>query len=208
MTETTPSVPSSDERVLRLAETHAAGRLIAAEDCALLLIDVQDEWADLVPGSERFVFEVERMAKFARLAGIPIVWAEQAGLGTTAESVRAVLGEQEPIGKSIFSCFCTTGLAEGIAATRRRTLLVTGAEAHICVMQTVIDALAAGYTVHVVADAVASRSQADRLVGIERMRTAGAVITSVEMAMFELMRRSDSDLFSAVLLECAPWTDS
>ena len=72
-------------------------------------------------------------------------------------------------------------------------------------MQTALDALDRGYRVHIVADAVASRNPADRDIALARLRLAGAIITSVEMVMFELMRRSDTELFAAVLERCPPW---
>lgn len=186
------------------------GVLIEPDRTMVVLVDVQDEWAEFLdaPTRERFLFEVERLVRFAQLAGIPVVWAEHAGLGSTPEALRALLSGQEPVLKTAFSCFRTEELAAALEKERRDTLVVAGAEAHVCVLQTALDALARGYAVHVVADAVASRAPLDRETALVRMSAAGATVSTVEMTMFELMGRSDTDLFASVLASCPPWPDA
>lgn len=188
-------------------DAQARSPLIEIGHTLVVLVDVQDEWIALLERStrDRFVFQVRRFLTFARLAGAPVVWAEAAGLGATVRDVAMTLADQRPFVKATFSCFGSEELARAIADTRRDTLAIVGAEAHLCVAQTGLDALERGYRVHVVADAVASRDPLDREVALRRLEAAGATMTTVEMAMFELMRRSDTQLFAEVLQRCPPW---
>jgi nicotinamidase-related amidase len=105
----------------------------------------------------------------------------------------------EPIDKLSFGCFGDDGFCARLADVGRRQLLVAGVESHICVTQTVLGALDAGHSIHVASDAVGSRTEANYRLGLTRMERAGAVLSSAEMAIYELLGRSDSAAFKAML---------
>ena len=123
------------------------------------------------------------------------------GLGQTVPEIASLLFGTEAIDKTMFSCFgsdafCT--LLKRLPGSRN-TLLLCGMESHICVTQTALAALREGYLVHVASDAVSSRTEWNWKIGLERMRAAGAVISSTEMMIYELMRASSSAAFMELL---------
>ena len=115
--------------------------------------------------------------------------------------IASLLPETQAIDKKMFSCFGSDVFCSMLKRMpgNRNTVLLCGIESHICVMQTVVGALGSGYKVHVAADATSSRSPSNMQVGIERMRSAGAVISSTEMAIYELLGRSDRAEFRQML---------
>lgn len=172
--------------------------LAAREDCVLLVVDLQQRLLPHIHDHERVVANTEKLVRFARLVGIPVLCTEQEKLGDTAAAVRAALGAEAPIRKLAFGCFGCGPFREALAALGRKTLVVAGIEAHICVAQTVLEALP-DHTVQVVADAVSSRTAENRRVALDRFRQVGAVVTSTEMFLYEVMRRAGTEEFRAVL---------
>jgi nicotinamidase-related amidase len=170
--------------------------LLDPKTTTLLVIDLQEKLLPAIWEKERLLGNVTKLLQLARILGLPVVPTTQysRGLGPTAPEIAALL-DRDPIDKTSFGCF---GDPE-ITAKLTGTLLVAGIEAHICVCQTVLGALDAGLPVHVAADATSSRTAANRDVGIERMRAAGAVISSTEMAIYELLGRSDREEFRRML---------
>jgi nicotinamidase-related amidase len=144
---------------------------------------------------------LRRLIAGTRALGIPILWMEQIPekLGSTSAEFRELLAPEQPIRKSSFSCCGEPAFTERLEALGRRQVLLAGIETHVCVYQTAADLGNRGYEVEVVSDAVSSRTPANKLVGLERIRAAGARITSVEMALFELMRTADHAAFRDIL---------
>jgi nicotinamidase-related amidase len=173
---------------------------------ALVVIDVQEAFRKAVPGFGQIAEATATLLRGAEAMGIPIVVTEQypRGLGRTVEEVAAHLpAGVEPIEKVCFSA----AEAEGFDLRGRNQALVCGVEAHVCVNQTVLDLLDADVEVHVAEDAVGSRFEENRRVGLHKAEAAGAVITSVETALFELVARAGTDEFKQVqslVLEFAP----
>jgi nicotinamidase-related amidase len=176
------------------------------ERAALVVIDVQEGFRKAVPSFERIANATAALVKGAKAVGVPIVVTEQypKGLGTTAPEVADHLPEGlAPIEKVCFSA----PEAEGFDLAGRDQALVCGIEAHVCVNQTTLDLLDEGVEVHVVRDAVGSRFDESREVGLTKAERAGAVITSVETALFELVGGAGTDQFKAVqkvVLDYAP----
>ena len=118
------------------------------------------------------------------------------GLGDVVGEVRAAAPASEPLDKVTFGCFWNEGFLARLAEhPDRDQLVVAGVETHICVCQTVLGALEKSYATHVMSDAVGSRTEANHRVGLARMERAGALISSTEMALDELLGRSDAAAF-------------
>jgi nicotinamidase-related amidase len=177
-----------------------------AERTALVVIDVQEGFRRAVPDFEQVAKATATLIEGAEAIGIPIVISEQypKGLGETAPEVAEHLPEgTEPLEKLVFSA----AEAEGFDLGGRDQALVCGIETHVCVNQTVLDLLGEGVEVQVAEDAVGSRSAVNKRVGLQKMERAGAVMTSVETALFELLGRAGTDEFKRVqrlVLDYAP----
>ncbi len=143
---------------------------------------------------------VVKLVKAFTILQIPILASEQypKGLGHTLPELKQELPNAEVIEKIHFSCCGAQEIWEAIESHKRKQILVVGVESHVCVLQTVLDLLHAGYQVHVPFDAVASRNPANKENALQRMRGAGAVITNVESALFELMARAGTDDFKQI----------
>jgi hypothetical protein len=163
----------------------------------LAIVDVQGKLAQLMHDREALFANLQRMVRGAQILELPILWAEQnpRGLGPTIPELTALLVDQQPHSKMTFSCLGSPGFAAALERSGRKQVLLAGIEAHICVYNTAADLLARGFEVHVVADAVSARVAANREVGIRRMCNAGAVLSSVEMALFEMMQTADHPRF-------------
>lgn len=174
--------------------------MISVEDTALVVIDVQGKLAKIVHESESVVQEIERLIKGAQILNVPIIWMEQypEGLGPTIEQLKNHLNDEVYISKRTFSACLEEDFMDEVKKLGRKSFLVTGIEAHVCVYQTVRDLLAEKYDVELVLDAVSSRTEANRNIGIEKMRSLGASITSTEMALFDLMKTSKHPKFREV----------
>lgn len=176
-----------------------ASGLLSREGAVLVMIDVQERLAPVVAAHERLVAFCARLARFAGIAGLPVVATEQMKLGPTVEAVRAELPQGAPVVEKIsFDCFGQDGFAQALANAGARSLVLCGIEAHICVMQTAISALA-DYRVQVVADAVSSRWALDRQLALERMARAGVDIVTSEMFMYEVLQKAGTEDFKATL---------
>jgi nicotinamidase-related amidase len=176
---------------------------LEAERCALLVVDIQEKLLPPIFQKEQLVRNSKLLIRAADALKIPAIVSTQysRGLGQTVPELASLLPDTEAIDKDQFSCFgsevfCT--LLKRLPGNRN-TLLLCGMESHICVIQTALAALRQGYLVHVASDAVSSRTEWNWKVGLERMRSAGAVISSTEMMIYELMRSSSSPAFKALL---------
>jgi nicotinamidase-related amidase len=178
-------------------------RALEAEQCALVVIDVQEKLLPPIFQREQLVRNTQLLIRAAGILKIPALVSTQyaKGLGGTVAEVASLLAGAEEIDKTLFSCFGSDVFCSALKRLRgqRNTLLLCGMESHICVMQTALGALREGYLVHVASDAVSSRTEWNWKIGLERMRAAGAVISSTEMMIYELMRASSSAAFKELL---------
>jgi len=183
--------------------TEIARRPLESDQCALIVVDIQEKLLPPIFQKEQLVRNSKLLIRAAGVLKIPAIVTTQyaKGLGETVREIASLLPETEAIDKDRFSCFgsdvfCT--LLKRLPGNRN-TLLLCGMESHICVMQTALAALREGYLVHVASDAVSSRTEWNWKIGLERMRHAGAVISSTEMMIYELMRSSSSPAFKEML---------
>jgi nicotinamidase-related amidase len=170
---------------------------LSPERTTLVVIDVQEAFRKAIPSFDEVASAGGTLVKGARAIGVPIVVTEQypKGLGATVPEVAEHLPtDVAPLDKLRFSA----AEADGFDLGQRDQTLVCGIETHVCVNQTVLDLLERGVGVHVATDAVGSRTEANREIGLERMERAGATLTSVEMALFELLGGSDAEAFKEV----------
>lgn len=175
--------------------------MISPEETALIVVDVQGKLANIVHESEFVVNQMEALIKGAQILDVPIIWMEQypEGLGPTTDQLKGHLEEEKYVTKRTFSACLEEQFMEVIEEVGRKSFLVLGIEAHVCVYQTVRDLLQKEYDVEIVLDAVSSRTETNRKIGIEKMRSLGATITSTEMALFELMKTSKHPRFKEVI---------
>lgn len=174
---------------------------LTSDGTVCLLIDVQGRLAEAMEGKERLFDNLCRLVRGLKALDVPIVWVEQlpGKMGRTIACLRDLLPGQAPVEKASFSCAGSATCMEALAATGRRQVLLAGIESHVCVCQTAIDLCGLGYQVEVVADAVSSRTAANRDLGLQRCARAGAGLTSVESALFELLGTAEHPAFRDVL---------
>jgi nicotinamidase-related amidase len=172
----------------------------------LIVVDVQEGFRRAVPDFQRVAKATATLIEGAAAIGIPVVVTEQypKGLGETAPEV----AEHLPVGTEPLEKVCFSAAdADGFDLGERDQALVCGVETHVCVNQTTLDLLGSGVGVQVAEDAVGSRTDENKRVGLHRMERAGAVLTSVETALFELLGRAGTDEFKRVqklILDYAP----
>lgn len=180
-----------------------ARRPLEAEHCALLVIDIQQKLLPPIFQKERLVRNSQLLIRLAGILNMPVIITTQysKGLGETVPEIASLLPETQGIDKLLFSCFGSDAFCSVLKRLpgNRNTVLLCGMESHICVMQTALGGLREGYLVHVASDAVGSRTEWNWRIGLERMRDAGAVISSTEMMIYELLRTSGSSAFKELL---------
>ena len=167
------------------------------ERVVLVVVDIQEAFRKAVPSFDAVAESAATLVQGAEAMGIPIVVTEQypKGLGHTVPEVAEHLPDGlKPLEKVRFSA----AEAEGFDLNGRDQVLVCGIETHVCVNQTVLDLLDRGIEVEVVGDAVGSRTDENREMGLHKVEDAGAVLTSVETALFELLGGSDAAEFKQV----------
>ena len=173
-----------------------------ARECALIVIDIQEKLLPPIYEKERLVRNSQLLIRLANILSMPIVLTTQyvKGLGAVVPGIASLLPELKPLDKLEFGCFGNSEFCSNVARLKgRNTLLLCGMETHICVLQTAMGALNQGHLVHVAADAVSSRTELNWKLGLQRMRDAGAVISSTEMMIYELLGKSGSPEFKEML---------
>jgi nicotinamidase-related amidase len=184
------------------AYSEAARRPLRAEDCALAVIDIQEKLLPPIFEKERLVRNSQLLVRLADILSLPIIVSTQyvKGLGPTIPEISDLLPAVETVDKLEFGCFGNDAYCSAVGKlANRNTLLLCGMEAHICVMQTALGALNQGMNVHVAADAVSSRTELNWKLGLNRMQAAGAVLSSTEMMIYELLGKSGTPAFKEML---------
>jgi len=180
----------------------AARRTLDPAECALIVIDVQEKLLPAIFERDRVVKNSQLLVRAAGILNFPTIATTQyaKGLGETVADLKSLL-PSNPIDKQMFSCFGSDVFCSMLKRLpgRRNTLLLCGMESHICVAQTALAALRQGYMVHVASDAVSSRTPWNLNIGLDRMRAAGAVISSTEMIIYELLHSSATEEFKRML---------
>ena len=174
---------------------------ILAEDTMALMIDLQEKLVPVIQDYDKLISNAGTLVKGLRALDIPMVVTQQytKGIGMTVPVLRDIIGEKfSYTDKLTFSCVQNEEIMEQIKASGRKNIVIFGIEAHICVLQTVIDLLELGYHVILVEDCVGSRRESDCLTGKKRALMEGAIPTSYEAILFELTRAARTDVFKQI----------
>lgn len=164
--------------------------MLSRTAAVLILIDLQGKLAQAMVDKEMLFANNIKLIQGFRALNLPMMATEQTPekLGPTVPQMAVELEGVRTIAKETFSCWANRSFHDHLESLTRRHVVLTGIESHICVYQTALDLMANGYTVHLVADAVSSRTTENRQMGIQAIKNAGAQITSTEMVLFELLR--------------------
>jgi hypothetical protein len=175
--------------------------MLKKENTILLILDFQGKLAEIVFDSAEVMKNACIIIDGFKALGLPILWLEQypEGLGPTIPQIASHLTEFKPLSKRDFSAVKNQLILKTINALDRKQILIMGIETHVCIYQTSSDLLSMGYEVHVVKDAVSSRTEFNKNIGIAKIERAGGHVTSVETALLELVGTSESEDFKKIL---------
>ena len=171
--------------------------MLESKTTILVIIDEQGKLAQIMHDREDLVKNLQILISGAKLLETPIIWMEQLPdkLGPTIPEIQELLPDIEPIVKDVFSCARNEEFNGRLQELHGHDIILAGIESHVCVYQTAMDLLGQDFTVHVAADAVSSRTDSNKQLGLERMLLEGVVQTSVEMVLFELQGVATGDRF-------------
>jgi nicotinamidase-related amidase len=179
---------------------HMAARgILEREHSALIVIDVQERFKPVISRWDETVANISKLIMGCKALHVPVLATEQypKGLGRTVPEISGLL-DSPPMEKITFSCLGDGKVREKVRGLGRRQLLLCGIEAHVCVLNTALDAISEGYEVHYVADAISSRKQQDMEIAVERVTQSGAYLASTEMALFQLLKTAGSEEFKEI----------
>ena len=173
---------------------------ITSENSVLVVIDIQEKLFPAMSESELLLDTTLKLVKGIDTLGIPILLTEQypKGLGRTVNEIRELIPNVNVIEKRSFSCCANDDFMNVLKMVDRKQVLVCGIEAHVCVFQTCLDLIDAGYDVYLVADAVSSRKTDDRELALRVLEKENVMLRSVEMALFELLQTSRHEKFKTI----------
>ena len=180
-------------------DRHAS--LVRRDAAVLVVVDIQERLASAMPRRDAVVATAVLLARAADVLGIPVVLTRQypRGLGDTVAELLWAEGTEGAVDKTTFDCLREPGFVTRLEKTGRRQVVLAGMETHICVAQTALSLVGAGYDVHVVADAVCSRRDTDRDTALARLRAAGATVSVAESVLYEALGEAGTPEFKAVL---------
>jgi nicotinamidase-related amidase len=175
--------------------------MLKRTDTLLVVVDIQEKLVRAMHAREEFMLRAQQLVQGARALEIPILCTEQnpKGLGATVPEIAAHMPGIQPITKFSFGCCASDDFLRALQAGAGRNILIAGIETHVCVYQTTMELVARGHHVEVVADACSSRTLENKQIGLEKMRAAGAAVTSVETALFELLKVAEGPVFKQIL---------
>lgn len=183
--------------------TEIARRPLQAEQAALVVVDIQEKLLPPIFEKERLVRNSQLLIRLATILKLPVLATTQyaKGLGGIVPEIACLLPSSDVPDKTAFSCFGSDQFCASVRSLpgNRNTLILCGMEAHICVTQTALGALNQGFLVHVASDAVSSRAEWNWKIGLRRMEAAGAILSSTEMIIYELLRGSGTAEFKEML---------
>ncbi len=174
--------------------------LLERGDAMLLVIDIQERLAVVMKEKEKVVKNTQHLLELAKMINIPVVVTEQypKGLGRTVPELQSSIPGYKPIEKTSFDCCGEPSFLAEIRKLGKKKIIVTGMETHVCVLQTTTSLLQSGFVVHVVQDAICSRTKENWKTGIAFMHDAGAVVTCTETVLFQLLKVAGTEEFKKI----------
>ena len=173
---------------------------IKAEDTAALIIDFQEKLVPAIADHDEIVAKAAIFTAGLKELGVPMSVTQQytKGLGETVPAMKEAIGAFEPMEKTAFSAMGCDAFVEWVKAQGKKTILVCGVEAHICVLQSIVDLIGEGYRVFIVADCVGSRKVYNKEYAIQRAVQEGAFVTTCEGALYEMTQGAGTPHFKAI----------
>ena len=170
------------------------------ENVALVVVDVQEKLLPVIDKHECITENLKKVIEGVQVLNIPVLLTAQypKGLGPTVSQLKEVLQDYAPVEKISFSCCGESKFISALGNLNREQILVGGIEAHVCVYQTCLDLISKGYEVHLLTDCISSRNAENRTLAIDKLKSLGVSVTSVEMALFELLKAADSEEFKKI----------
>lgn len=174
--------------------------MLTTSTAVLVVIDIQEKLAGVMHDPDTLITQAGMLIDGCQALEIPVLWTEQypAGLGVTVEPVAARLAGLSPIEKRSFSALAASSFEQALGELNRPQAIICGIESHVCVWQTALDLIGRDIEVQVAADAVSARTAANHQAGVHRIEQAGGILTTVEMALFELLGSADHERFRDV----------
>lgn len=175
--------------------------MLNKDNALLVVVDVQGKLYTLMHNHDDLHQNLKIVIEGAKALELPIVLTEQLPdkLGPTNPEIKELLLDHEPFVKDTFSCCGDDKFVAKLEELGRKQVILTGIETHVCVYQTAMDLIAAGYDVYLVTDAASSRIESNYHLGVQRISEAGATLTSVEMSLFEMLKVAKGDQFKAIV---------
>ena len=175
--------------------------MLSVDNTVLAIIDVQEKLARAIHEKEKLIENLQKLIKGIKVLEVPIIWLEQnpQGLRSTVPEIARLLFGLESISKISFSCCANERFMKEMKTLKRNHVLLTGIETHVCVYQTAKDLVKLGYEVQVVTDTISSRTVENKQIGLERIKEVGGSLTSVETALFELLKVAEGPKFKEIL---------
>ena len=176
-------------------------KLLERENTGLLVIDVQENLLPVMGQKQRVIGNIIKLLNLSTLFSLPVLLTEQypKWLGPTMSEIIESLPDYQPITKLHFNCCEVDAFEERLKSVGLNSIIVTGVESHICIFQTCVSLLERGYLVQVPQDAVDARTEENWRVGLELMKKAGAVITSTEAVIYQILKKAGTREFKKML---------
>lgn len=175
--------------------------MLTIQKTALLVVDIQDRLFPHIYMKDELVKNLQMLIRGAQILEIPIIYSEHAPdkIGKTIPEITQRLTDLKPISKITFSCCADSVFMQKLSELSKKSILIAGIETHICVYQTAMDLVNLGHEAQVVSDCVSSRTAHNKVIGLERIKEAGASLTSVETVLCELLKVTQGEKFSEIL---------
>lgn len=173
---------------------------IKLEDACIIAVDYQEKFVPVIAEYDKLIANSVKLLEGAQILEVPVIVTTQyaKGLGLTVSEIAEAAGTEEYFDKKSFSIYGDAGIKEKIDGLGRKQVILCGIEAHICVLQSVLDLLEAGYQPVLVEDCISSRRINDKEVAMQRARTQGAIVTTYESLLFELMVSAGHEKFKQI----------
>ena len=170
------------------------------ENTLALAVDYQERLVPAMSGREELIQRSVMLLEGLEILGVETLISQQypKGLGHTVEEIVKAAPSAKYFDKMEFSCCDNEEIFKELEQSGRKYVIVCGMESHVCVLQTVVDLAEKGYTPILVADCIASRKESDKQIALRRAAAEGAVVTTAEAVLFELLRRAGGDTFKAI----------